>query len=139
MPLLNSLTSAEDAERLAFGLVSNAAVIGRGLQTRAARVEIQTFTITGWDATDAFSIINPVTLEETIPFVHTTNGAATDVQAAMRTLTGDAALTCTGTVNVGPFVCTWVNQTTRQLLYTVGRGTAGAAGTMAVTQQGGVG
>ena len=134
-----TLSSSEEAERLAFGLVSNAVVTGRGLATKAAAAEVQVITLTSWDGTDAFSIQDQKTGQETIPFVNATNGTAADLQAALRTLTGDASLTVAGTTDTGPFTVTWVAQTTRQAPLAVVRGTGGATGVTTVTTKGGVG
>jgi len=134
-----TLASAEEAERLAFGLVSNAVVTDRGLATKAAAAEVQVITLTSWDGTDAFSIQNQLTGQETIPFVNAVNGTAADLQAALRTLTGDGSLTVSGTTDVGPFTVTWVAQTTRQAPLAVVRGTGSATGVVTVTTKGGVG
>lgn len=133
-----ALGSAAAAERMAYGLVSNTAVSGRGLATKTAVGEVQIVTLTGFDGTDSFCLKDPSTGNETIPFVRGTNAAATDLQAALRTFTGDASLTVSGTTDEGPFTITWVDETTRQIPFTQGT-VSGCTLVVAVSVEGGVG
>lgn len=133
-----TFTSAEDAERLGFGLVSNAAVADRGLATKTAAVEIKTLTPTNYDGTDSFAVKLTTTGQETIPFVRGTNAAAADVQAALRTLTGVSGLTASGTTDEGPFTVTYVGSTVRQIPLAQGT-VSGCTLVVATTTTGGVG
>jgi hypothetical protein len=45
---------------------------------------------------------------DTIAFTHGTDAASTDLQTALRTATGDASLTVSGTTDSGPFTVTYV-------------------------------
>lgn len=131
-------TTPEEAERYGFGLVSNAAVTDRGLATKAATAEIQVVTLTSYGGTDSFTLKDPLTLNETVPFVRGTNGTAAAVQAALRTLTGDASLTVAGTTDEGPFTVTWVAETTRQPVLEQGT-VSGCTLAVTVSTKGGVG
>lgn len=77
-------------------------------------------TLLGYDGTDEFKIrvdfrsaerIDQLTAGkegtvETVAFVRGTNGTAAAIQAALRTATGDTALTVSGTTDEGPFTIT---------------------------------
>lgn len=75
---------------------------------------VQVITLTSWDPGDSFKLSYNGT--KTAAFVSGTNGAASDLQTALRTLTGDASLTVTGTTDAGPFTVTFVDLTGTSIL-----------------------
>ena len=68
----------------------------------------QVVTLTSWGVGDSFKLSVDGGATATAAFVQGTNGNASDLQTAMRTLTGDASLTVTGTDDAGPFTITFV-------------------------------
>lgn len=87
---------------------------------------VQTITLTGDSGTRAFKLTYEG-LEGATSYARGTNQTAAALQAALRTQTGDASLTVTGTTDAGPFVVTFVALTTPGLL-TVTSPTAGLSG-----------
>ena len=91
---------------------SNDATFNSGTQLRDVRPgRVQVLTLTGYDAGEEFKLscsINGQNLGDTIAFTHGTDAAASDLQTALRTLTGDTGLLVTGTTNTGPFTITHV-------------------------------
>jgi hypothetical protein len=74
----------------------------------------QVITLNAFGSTDQFVIRctdpNGVTVTDTDPVIRGTNATATDIQALLRTATGDAALTVSGTTDTGPFTVTFVDK-----------------------------
>jgi hypothetical protein len=100
------------ADSFAVGLIGNAAATERFGNKKVAVGEVQLVTLTAFDGTDSFVL--RFGDNETVPFVRGTNATAAAIQAALRTLTGDASLTVAGTTDAGPFTVTFVASTTRQ-------------------------
>lgn len=101
--------------------------------------EVQTITLTSWDAADSFKLQWPAgTGSKTVAFVSGTNGTAAAIQTALRTLTGNANLTVTGTTDAGPFTVTFVGQNADVAALAVTDGTGGTTGAVAETQKGGI-
>lgn len=102
---------------------------------KTAVSEIQVITMTSFTGTDSFTITqNGAT---TIPFVRGTNAAESDLQAALRTLTGDSTLTVTGTLDEGPYTVTYVSEVYAQPLFII-TGT-GCTGAVTISRTGGTG
>lgn len=77
----------------------------------------QTITLNSFGGTDSFKVrvyskrVNgDITTTDTAAFVRGTNAAASDLQTALRTATGDTALTVSGTTDAGPYTVTFVNK-----------------------------
>jgi hypothetical protein len=80
---------------------------------RGSDVQTTILTMLAFAGTDQFKVgfytqgvDGDFALSETAAFVRGTNAAATDLQTALRTLTGDTSLTVTGTTDEGPFTIT---------------------------------
>jgi len=131
-----TLTSRRSAESTAAGLISNAAATERLGNLKTAVGEVQLVTLGAFAGTDSFALVDGE--NSTVPFVRGTNAAATDLQAGLRTLTGDTGLTVAGDTDEGPFTVTWVAETTRQPLLQQGVVSACTATVTCVTT-GGVG
>lgn len=131
-----TLSSRRAAASTASGLISNAVQTARVGNLKTAVGEVQLVTLTSWTGTDSFALTDGT--NSTVPFVRGTNGTAGDVQAALRTLTGDASLTATGTTDEGPFTVTWVAETTRQPLLQQGV-VSGCTAAITCVTTGGVG
>lgn len=72
----------------------------------------QVITLAGIAPTDSFKLtvfMDGFTATETVAFVAGTNMTAAAIQAALRTATGDTALTVTGTTDLGPFEVIFIN------------------------------
>jgi len=95
-------------------------VIGTDLDVN----KVQVVTLTSWGAGDSFKL--SYNGSATAAFVQGTNGAAADIQAALRTLTGDASLTVTGTDDAGPFTVTFTTTPVDILTVTNATGCTGA-------------
>lgn len=70
---------------------------------------VQVVTLVSYGGTDSFTLgvrIPNLGFQTSIAFVRGTNGTAAAIQAELRTLTGDSALTVTGTTDEGPFTIT---------------------------------
>lgn len=85
---------------------------------------VQVVTLSSFAGTDSFTLT--VRLDSggritTVAFVRGTNATAAAIQTALRTATGDTALTVTGTTDEGPFTITHTKATFRKLFpkYTV--------------------
>jgi len=103
------------ATSLATGLVSAAAQLDRMGDLKTAAAEVQVITLTSFGtAGDSFTLYTEG--QQTIAFVHTTNAAASDLQAGLRSATGDTGLTVTGTTNAGPYTVTWAETTSQPLI-----------------------
>lgn len=101
--------------------------------------EAQVITLSSFDGTDEFKMTDGVT--ETIAFVRGTNATAVVIQAELRTLTGDAGLTCAGITDAGPFTYTYSDYADHAMLAVsspvgctgvVTEGVKGVAGSIAV-------
>jgi len=90
------------ATGLAGGLAGQQEQFGSGTPVG----EVQVVTLTSYTGTDSFQLATAS--GATASFVRGTNGTAAAIQAALRTLTGDASLTVSGTTDEGPFTVTWV-------------------------------
>lgn len=92
-----------------------------GFSDVRGRLKTRVITLGSYGGTDEFKIrvefssaertnqLDPgkeTTAVETVAFVRGTNGTAAAIQAALRTATGDAALTVAGTTDAGPFTVT---------------------------------
>jgi hypothetical protein len=87
---------------------------------------VQTITLSGDTGTLTFKLTyNGV--EGATVFTRGTNQTAAAIQAALRTATGDASLTVTGTTDAGPFVVTFVT-ITNPFMLSVTSGTGGLTG-----------
>ena len=131
-----TLTTRRSAESTAAGLISNAAATDRVGNLKTAVGEVQLVTLTGYAGTDSFALTDGE--NSTVPFVRGTNGTAAAIQTALRTLTGDASLTATGTTDEGPFTVTFVAETTRQPLLQQGV-VSGCTAAITCVSTGGVG
>jgi hypothetical protein len=91
---------------------------------------VQVVTLTSYDPGDSYKL--SYNGSKTAALVSGTNGTAADVQSELRTLTGDASLTVTGTDNAGPFTVTFVDLEGDDILdvLSVTDGTGSAAGTV---------
>lgn len=103
-----------------------------------AKAEVQVITLTSFTGTDSFTVtVNEGGLATTTaPFVRGTNAAASDLQTALRTATGDAGLLVTGDTDEGPFTVTFIETTAQPELTVTGTGCTGA---VTVTTRGGGG
>lgn len=95
-------------------------VIGTDLDVN----KVQVVTLTSYTGTDSFKLTYNGT--ETVAFVRGTNGTAAAIQTALRTATGDADLTVTGTTDEGPFTVTFTTTPTDILTVTNPSGCTGA-------------
>lgn len=89
--------------------------------------KVQTITLTTPAAGNSFKLTY-LTAEGATAFVVGTNCTAAEIQAALRTATGDTLLTVTGTTDTGPFTVTFTNGFHNDLL----TATSVTGGTLAV-------
>lgn len=106
---------------------------------RTGKPEIQVITLTDEagapDPGDEFKVVCEG--NTTAAFVIGTNCAATDIQTALRTASGDSGLAVSGTTDEGPFTVTWSTSEGNQAQMTTTGVSGMTSAVVTTTQQGG--
>lgn len=94
---------------------------------------VQVVTLSGFDGTDSFKLkvrLADGGYKTSIAFVRGTNATAAAIQSELRTLTGDTALTVSGTTDAGPFTISHTKSAFPRAYpkYEVVEGTGGTTG-----------
>ena len=115
MGAANSLRNTDHAHPVAQAASGPAVQVGlqgnMGYQDVRGRLSTRVITVASFAAADEFKLRcvfsdGSTASTETIAFTDGTDAAASDIQTALRTATGDTGLTVAGTTDAGPYTVT---------------------------------